>query len=533
MYKPFFPKEALPKVRKIALDCLLLVLITTLGINYYADYHLYMDIDIGDEATYMSYFLGPKLSAQSAVKSPIYAGFYKALSYFMPDRVALYYGTKRVLMLLPSLAGYILLRRAKVVAGLSFALSVLGMFSYLNATATPHINHLFAGFFALGTLACLHTNWTIFLIRLAILFSITIFLRPEAVLPAVAAFVAAWGWFFWLNHKKRKRLAFPKLVPYSLLFIAILIWATIEMLSNKKQDIAFLQHYAINKVSNGLATGNPWLFYREINKADFPHAQTLVAAIKENPRAIARHIYFNCKSIVQDVLFIPGDVFAGGAFLAIPIGVRNTLGWVVVLGFLFWRSGKLNTASHTRTLWQILLAMAIAALPFLMAVIIIYPRPHYLLPLVWLFVWTLGIMASPLFSNLGGGVAAILIVALFLVFRPHLGHRFSNSIPDKPFLATLTVLRDNHITKGGLISVLHYSAYLGPDIKEVHGGTGRRTTLRKHFRKIDLRAIVVDDVTYRRVAVDTAWAALLANPEAFGFTPIQPTDHANVVLIKK
>ena len=116
------------------------LIIIILGIYTTYDVSRFSDILFWDETLYME--KGLKLwHSPSLDWGPFYNFWYKLLSYFTQDKIELYYLNIKILSTLLPLVLFIFLMVNNINPVLSFCVSILFMYSFMNLPVWPKVSH--------------------------------------------------------------------------------------------------------------------------------------------------------------------------------------------------------------------------------------------------------------------------------------------------------------------------------------------------------------------------------------------------------
>jgi hypothetical protein len=191
--------------------------------------------------------------------------------------------------------------------------------------------------------------------------------------------------------------------------------------SNGRDWVAFKQHFALGRVTG---TQDAWFGTDAVVKEYFPHANSVMSALWENPIEFASHCFAN-------LLAAPAAVFSG----VIGIGRPSTLEQLtlilmvgsVAVGFLLsliidHRRGTKKFSSllgslRSRSLWGSWVLLIVLLIVLVVSVSVVYPRFHYLvIPGLGLV-----ILASAIQGHVGNWqvtrvLPVALVMSLFIVF---------------------------------------------------------------------------------------------------------------------
>ena len=335
------------------------------------------DIRFDDETIYLDHGIRFLEGAVPADRSPLYQLWYWLQSLIIKDPVDLYYSNWSALLFINLLVLWFLLAKMRVPRVLSVVL--LALFSTLMLFEVwPYVTLLsMAG---VGMAMCLTSglrSWISTLSTLSAIFGILAFVRPElttSFLLSVLTLICV-GWFE-NGTIARKAGAFAiAVVP----FLSLLVIFG-NPFGGSRLFHAFGQHYALNVVQTESLQVDPWNSHPEIWRRDFGDSGSVWDALRTNPKRVAWHVRANVRNLTSALY-----IFAPAVALS---RLRITLGLFVAAGVLLGGIVGLRTiyARGAQAFWtdhspesHVLIATAVAAVPSLVPMVLIYPRAHYLL----------------------------------------------------------------------------------------------------------------------------------------------------------
>jgi hypothetical protein len=538
----------LDRSRPHAADALLILVILLMTLKLTHGLAAVRDVRLEDESIYLAsgYHL-PHDGLPRAEANPLYAVWYFVLSRVQPERIRLYFLNWSVLAFLLPASCHVLIRRlgGMRVAGLAAAFVLL---TSDLVEVWPYPAHLAATVLALGTsVAAGMRRLPRALAVLGVSLGFTAYIRPEYG-ASFALFCAAGGALaVWIGiaqpAARRAVLGAAALVGMT---AAGLLWIFGNPLAGGRSFIAFGQHYAHNVVAAQQLDLNPWTNYVVLVQKDFGDAQSFTQALRRNPVAILWHVSRNAAAAPRlvapklvPVLNLSRKLWYVPGALALAVALAGALG----LGRRVLRQRLQGGGDH-----GLLIALAMLAFvgaPSVLATLLVYPRPAYLMPAIIL---TTALLWSSLAWFPGAGVlrarldsrpAVLLAAVLFLVLTPTrtLGWGVRALFPwNRPWPAPVAVrratsatLRDLHLRPPGTVLESAYSRafYAGIDCRVIESWTKaegfRRLLATNQVGVIVLDRDLVEDPRYRD---DPEFRDFLERPEADGFTllPVASTD---------
>jgi hypothetical protein len=541
-------RTLLDRARPYAADALLILVILLMALKLTHGLAAVRDVHLEDESIYLAsgyHLLRDGLPRAEA--NPLYAVWYFALSCVQPDRIGLYFLNWSVLAFLLPASCYVLLRQlgGTRVAGLAAAFVLL---TSDLIEVWPYPAHLAATVLALGTSVAVGMRWLPWALAvLGVSLGLAAYIRPEYaasfVLYCVAGAALA-GWTL-LTHPASRRAVFGSAALVGLTVAGLLLIFG-NPLAGGRSFIAFGQHYAHNVVAAQQLDVNPWTNYVALVQKDFGDAQSFPQALRRNPGAILWHVSRNAAAaprlvagklvpvlnLSRKLWYLPGAL-ALGAALAGALGLGRR-----VLRQRQERDGD-------RDLLVGLAMLGLVGAPSVLAALLVYPRPAYLMPAI---VLTAALVGSSLAWFPGAGVlrgkldsrpAILLAAVVFLILTPTrtLGWGVRALFPwNRPWpaplavrRATVTALRDLHPQPPAAVLESAYSRafYAGIECRVIESWTKaesfRRLLATNQVGVIVLDRDLVGDPRYRN---DPEFRDFLERPEADGFTllPVPGTD---------
>jgi hypothetical protein len=537
------PEPAPSAFKRWLPDVVLLLVLFALAAKM--NYHVWTVRDIGmdDETLYLAH--GHYLAEWGLplpCYSPAYVFWYNAWDRLHLDRIFVYY-TNWVLLLYLLAAGQYLLVRA--LGGFRIGALAVAFLTLTSGVAEvwPYPMHLATFLLAAGTaLASRMRSWpsTLFVIGTTLL--IGGFLRPEFTTSFMLFCVAAFGymlWALWKRPEQRRRLVVLSLM---LAGLAAALFGTLgNPLSGGRSFFAFGQHYSLNLWATHRTDVDPWTNWESLTHADFGDADSVGQAIRNNPRAFLWHVSCNVGylpgrllEVTQVQLGLAKD--ATTAF-RILLFLLATGGGVGLLMRLFRRSTAAADPER-RPLRVALLMFLLTAGPTVMAVLVVFPRLHYLIPLT---AFTTALAFSgycgfrPVVERLrwlDSRAALSVFVVILAVVTPNRAHPWSPQqalrkapaapAPSLDVQRTVAVLRDLHVHSPQRIGVLEAdfsrAFYAGWDFYKVDHWT-KTTNFWQFIDEHNISTVVLDErlLTDSRFKDDPEFVAFAAEKSARNF----------------
>jgi hypothetical protein len=436
---------------------LLALLVLSVKMTY--DIARVRDLTLGDEPSYMrAASLIPTEGLPPPDNAPLYCLWYHALSWVQHDPVHLYYLGWQALVFLVVASLYLLCRSA----GGSRAGSLLAAFFVLNSAVVevwPYPSYLAFVILAIGTaVATRFRSWAHSQTVLGLTLLVSSYVRPELAVSFLVFGLVALGSCGWVVLR-RSRQAWKWLIGVLLVFssAALFVHGIGNPLGGGRSFVAFSQHYTFNVVAAEQLSLSPCSHYPEIITRDFGQAASFLQAWEVNPRAVLWHVLVNASRIPTSVGQLVEDrldlSYQAGLVLAALLSGAVVLGGAGLARRLLAHQGP---GESRRGLAVVLLMLTVLLVPTVASSLMVYPRLHYLMPVV-LFLFALvgpGLRGLPRLRSVRtwldrrGALLALFVVLLAVTpNRVHGCHvqRLLGRPPDPPALlvhqTTQTALR--------------------------------------------------------------------------------------------
>lgn len=350
-------------------DLLIIAIILTAALKFTSGLENALDIRLYDETLYL--FRGVTLMDMGlppAQNAPLYAIWYFVISRFQPDRINLYYLNYKLMVILPPVLIYILLRSNRVSIPTSFILSWFLLLSRAAYT-WPRVSH-FALIVTLSIFILVsHIRsplWTSFFASFGAL--VVSYVRPEyflAYLLLSLVFIA----LVLLEWRKQKKLHVTGLTVYTLISMVLLGVLGLP-LSGNRDMVAFGQHFSRNWVSWTGSDLNPWTNWKDIVFQNFGAAPSVLEAFVNNPSVFLKHVTYNMWGLRNSFRLVVPVIFPTDK---LSIGVAGLSFISLCLAYI---SNITRNFLEQRGLFTLIWLFL---LPGVISAVVIYPREHYLL----------------------------------------------------------------------------------------------------------------------------------------------------------
>lgn len=407
---------------KLLPDFIALLLLIASGLKLIHGVDVKLDLPLFDEAFYI--FRGLTLSSfdfHTADWGILYSAWYRMLSWFISDPAQLFYLNFKITALIPPVLFYFLLRKNKVKPVSALLVSWMLMISLGNLMTIPRISHfgimlvIIPFYFISPVKKMLVSGWVLICFLL-----VASYIRPEFMLGVILIFV------YLLYHTFRKyklyRISFLIEGWFSVILIIILFayffrlpWI---MDHSQRGFYAICQHFFINYNTWHPANLNSWYLTPEIIQKVFGNADSIIGLYIANPLLMMKHMLFNVFMFFE---FIFGITFIHNK-LILADSTRLMMyieGALMFIGFLGWLivtyvKNKALVKNNFTENKKMFLFILFIALPSLIASIVIYPRWHYLIIIIYFFLAFVSILV--LSDNEKHNDKKTLLLAGFIIF---------------------------------------------------------------------------------------------------------------------
>lgn len=391
-----------------------------LGYKWQHNLSSVMDILAADEAEYLRNGLAlfDKIYKDWG---PSYNIWYKLLSVFTTDKLELYYLNYILTAIVSAILLFIVLERYSI--QLAIALFISGMFfmSEINIETWPRISHFVFILLMIGLYISSFIRYTT---QKLFLFStiaiIAAYARPE--IRPFAFLLLALSCFMWFKEKLPfKNVAFYFLAAiFFFAFFQIVYGSPAEFYRGNvnRMYIAFCQHYAGNMFLHGDKSIDAYAGWRIYADKTFPGCDTFTCILKEYPFAVLKNIWYNISNYAFMLFKTEGSfvfpisiIHKQKTFIAVCVMVLLFL----LFSFIYKPIRKQIFDQFLKYKWQFL-SVFIIGLPSMAISVLIFPRMHYILCHVFLFIFLLATCFSIVWKQLRIPTITLFVIAAILIF---------------------------------------------------------------------------------------------------------------------
>ncbi|PWH15960.1 MAG: hypothetical protein DDG60_05075 [Anaerolineae bacterium] len=514
------------------MDWLAILVILAAGLKFVWGMEADLDIGLYDESVYL--YTGvklPTLGLPPAQAAPLYAVWYFILSWFVADRVHLYYVNHQLMIILPAMLVYALLRRNRVSIPISLAVAWLFLVSRGNPYTWPKVSH-FGLIVALVTFLAISYKQTA-LLNSAIASVGALFVsyvRPEYFVVYLLLVCVFLGLLIY-QWRATKQIPLVPLVLYGLVSIVVIPALGIPVQGTRSM-IAFGQHFALNWVAWTGSDLNPWTNWKEIVSQHFGAVASVGEAAWNNPGMFLQHVAYNLRKTLNVVLtavlpvFFPTDLFSKSLVMVFFVGL---------FAFSFEK-----VRENFRVYRAVLFLLWLFPLPGVISTILIYPREHYLLMVYSLLAVSFTVLVGAnaasqtdtMVQKRAGGLyqqlvlVGLLIVALTPYFRVNRGQPNLQTIR---FIQALNIQRQVNLLEadGG------YAIYLGDHFQRVPEYE-KNVSFFQYLQKKEVGMIVLSNLLSNdaRFDKDEEWHQFLSDSSRYGFVRFDIPNTKRAVFVR-
>jgi hypothetical protein len=521
-------------IKNKSLDLVLCLFIGLIGIFYTEQIRQFLDVSLYDESSYLKYGLDFFEERPLAEAAPLYAFWYKLLSFVESDAVDLYYLNYRLMTILPAISLFVFFRVARIHQFYALAATVWMLCMPGNFFIWPKVSHFALIIFLIGSAIAFRQKD---LFRKISIFFITFlsiaYVRPEYFISATILFLLLL--LIFLKNIKRGEFSHPRtrmFIISAVLFVLCLSNLGNPMASGERSMLAFGQHFSLNQARVLLQDQNPWTNWESTVKLYFGDAKQISSSLSANPSAFLWHVTENFKNLPKNVAstFLQTSpksdvrkieyfqVFVTAAGLALLLASYGFyLCRVKTVGYsIRFYLEKINIAEK--------IMLFIFLTPSAITVLVIYPRQHHIFLAGWIAISYLAVCIGKNQANyfLQKKEMLLLLVACILLTLKQIPPQIeSNRFPTLTtikFLRTLNVSTKVNIleAEGG------FHIYLSSNFKRV-AEYDKHQPWNVFLKKHDINMIVVTQnlLSDPRFKSDHEWLHFLKNPTKYGFSEIQ------------
>lgn len=549
--RQFFEAEPAQQPTDSILYLLLgLILLLVCGLRIYSGLEQHMDIQFADEAAYLRFGLDLPHHLNRDW-GPLYAIWYKFLSFFTDDTIRLYYLNFRITAILPPLLLFVFLWRLRVNIILAFFISYCILVSDLNISIWPRVSHFCLILLLLGLIfTTFIQNKTIKLLILAIVCLLCSYARPEFYLSFLLfVFLIVFSLFYFRKRLNTKTIG--------LLAVFVIIVACLHLFfrfpSNNffgynRGVAAFYQHYAFNQKWAGKLNANEdaWLNWEDISKRTFGDCNSMWCVIQTQPKIFINNTLFNFKNyLFYSTLNVYSYLFPMAVLswkkLKLLIVVLLTALIAFVLISKQWRS---SSKEQFANFYFYLLCVLFFASPTMLSCIVVFPREHYFYLQMMFWIMLFVSLLNPLVKQIPHTkiVFGLLFLVFFVICPDYSKYPFLKMENANSSLCNVKMVRFLHknynIQKHTIFTNMPFvRGMLSDNFSEVNTIFDKKKTMPfQHYydsAKVDI--VIVNPSLFRdpHIKEDATWNTFIQQPQAYNFKRVDFSDCELYLLVKE
>ncbi len=525
-----------------------IVVLFFLGYKWQSNLSSVMDILAADEAEYLrnGISLFDKIYKDWG---PSYNIWYKFLSLFAHTKVELYYLNYSVTAIVSALLLFIVLEKYEIQITVAFFISGLFLLSEINIQTWPRVSHFVFIILLCGLLIDKYLRYhSQKLFLFSAIAVIGAYARPE--IRPFAFLLFAVSCLVWYKEKVQIKTIYLYIAGAVLTFLAFQIIygspASFYRGTVDRMYIAFCQHVAINRMvhfhDKSVDAMAGWRVYAD---KIFPDCDTFMCILKTYPKAVFQNIYLNISNYFITLITTLGS-FLFPVLLFPKQKIFMLICTVMLLLLLFciiYKPYRQQLTEVFKKYKSQFLAMFIIGLPSMITSILIFPRMHYLLCHIFLFVFTLSFTLSIIYKKLKFPAYTIFIVAVFFIaIAPSAkSYNFFRSNKDLANLCAQKYIahfnKDNK-TKHVIFSDILNFSYMLPDnysdfSVEYDFKNGMQFDSVRSKNNIDIILVNENILKNPYLLKDSTWNNFLNHYSAFGFEKKVIYNECNIFLLQK
>lgn len=401
-------------------DILIFFILLIIGIKISFGSENFTDIWYYDESMYLTKGVNFEPFARAYRDGYFYFLWYKSISLFSADNLDLYFLNNTILLFLPGLVLYIFLRSLKVNILISFLGSLVLLLSSVNIFVVPFVTKFALLILLTGFIVLYKIKKPEHKLIFSIFFSMVLmYTRPEYML---SFFILSMIYIIYLIRNSSKETNFGIIKKAVFILSLIILIYSVNPLTQGRANLAFTQHYVKDINSRNGADVFGLSNTDDIMNEHFGENASMFSAMKNNPALFTEHMWNNFVRLKENIVqIIPYRI------------VEKNLTTLILISKIFFSIAVLfSIYSLIRRIYKKEIGLFgliyfILALPTLVSIILYYPRAHYLIIIItlWLvyFCFELSnVLISLKIKKINYSIAALTggILLIFIVpFRSH------------------------------------------------------------------------------------------------------------------
>ncbi len=518
------------------------------GLHIYAGLENHMDIQFADEAAYLRF--GLDLPGHlNRDWGPLYAIWYKLLSFITTDTIKLYYLNFRLTAIIPPVLLLLFLWRMGVDFILTFFISYCVLVSEANISVWPRISQFCMIILLSGLiLSTYFKNKFYKLLLLTLVTLLCSYARPEFYLAFILLlFITILSGFYQpitFNKKTTGWIIFYVFIIASLhLFFR---FPSNNFFGFNRGVAAFYQHYAFNLRIQHKLDVDAWLGWEDLANSTFGNCNSMLCVIINQPKIFMLNTLFNIKNYIAFTFVSVGYylfplIVFHSKMIKLLIVLSTYVGLILLLINKTTRN-KIKT-QFTHYIFYILFLLVFIS-PTILSCVFVFPREHYIYLQMLFFVLIIISILNPLLPE-KINVKAILL-GLFLICLC-----VCPSYSKYPFLKMdsanaklcnkkmIRLLQQNFKDKPHTLftNMPFVKGMLPENFQEVNTiFDKKKLTPYAHYAdsaKIDIVIVNASLLRDPHIIYDSTWISFFNDPATRGFKPLHFSECETYLLIKE
>ncbi len=357
------------------------ILLLSCGIKLYYGIQNSMDVQFADEAAYIRFGLD-LFETMNRNWGPMYALWYKCLSFITTDTIQLYYLNFMITSVLVGVLLYFFLLRISVKPTFALFISFCVLVSDLNISVWPRISHfcIVLCLIALIIISFLKNNIYKCLV-FTIMCLINAYARPEFYLSFVIMVIVTLICIYYNKSVLTRKdiYIFSGIVILIGILHFIFRFPSNDFFGYNRGVAAFYQHYAWNYKMRTNGTFDAWLYWEDLAKKQFGDCNSMWCVIKTQPGIFISNTLFNVRTYLLQLLKVCSYVFPVGIFHGKKMQLLLTLLTIVTfITLLLRKKSRVYFLQKIYSYKFYLLILFCFITPTLLSCMVVFPRDHYL-----------------------------------------------------------------------------------------------------------------------------------------------------------
>lgn len=358
-----------------------IILLLACGIKLYYGIQNSMDVQFADEAAYIRFGLD-LFETMNRNWGPMYALWYKCLSFITTDTIQLYYLNFMITSVLVGVLLYFFLLRISVKPTFALFISFCVLVSDLNISVWPRISHfcIVLCLIALIIISFLRNNIYKCLVFM-VMCLINAYARPEFYLSFVIMVIVTLICIYYNKSVLTRKdiYIFSGIVILIGILHFIFRFPSNDFFGYNRGVAAFYQHYAWNYKMRTNGTFDAWLYWEDLAKKQFGDCNSMWCVIKTQPGIFISNTLFNVRTYLLQLLKVCSYVFPVGIFHGKKMQLLLTLLTIVTfITLLLRKKSRVYFLQKIYSYKFYLLILFCFITPTLLSCMVVFPRDHYL-----------------------------------------------------------------------------------------------------------------------------------------------------------